>query len=252
METRVRRLRRARIPALAAEFRAPHGARAAARLDRDRGQRWSTPGARGDDAVATRKASQNVLESLTARVPELFGGSADLTGSNLTDAKGSHAVRRQRRPATTCTTACASSAWRPDERHGAARRAHALRRDVPRLLRLRAQRDPHGGADAPARRLRVHARLDRAGRGRPDAPAGRARGGAARSFPNVDVWRPCDALRDGSGLGRRARAHRRADLRCCCRGRTCRFRRGPTTPSRRSAAAATCSPRPRAARHVPC
>ncbi|MES2839210.1 MAG: transketolase [Pseudomonadota bacterium] len=40
------------------------------------------------DAVATRKASQNALDALTALVPEFFGGSADLTGSNLTNFKG--------------------------------------------------------------------------------------------------------------------------------------------------------------------
>ncbi|MGN6236240.1 transketolase [Dyella sp.] len=40
--------------------------------------------ARADD-VATRKASQQVLAQLAPKVPELFGGSADLTGSNLTD-----------------------------------------------------------------------------------------------------------------------------------------------------------------------
>jgi transketolase len=40
------------------------------------------------DAVATRKASQNALDGLNALVPEFFGGSADLTGSNLTNFKG--------------------------------------------------------------------------------------------------------------------------------------------------------------------
>ena len=45
------------------------------------------------DAVATRKASQKVLALLAPRVPELVGGSADLTGSNLTDFPGCGAVR---------------------------------------------------------------------------------------------------------------------------------------------------------------
>jgi transketolase len=39
------------------------------------------------DRIATRKASQLVLEKLVAALPELLGGSADLTGSNLTAAK---------------------------------------------------------------------------------------------------------------------------------------------------------------------
>src|SRR5450830_1381044 len=38
--------------------------------------------------VATRKASQNALDVLAPLVPEFFGGSADLTGSNLTNFKG--------------------------------------------------------------------------------------------------------------------------------------------------------------------
>jgi len=38
-------------------------------------------------AVATRKASELVLEGLAAAMPELVGGSADLTGSNNTKAK---------------------------------------------------------------------------------------------------------------------------------------------------------------------
>jgi len=37
------------------------------------------------ETVATRKASQIVLEAFTAALPELLGGSADLTGSNLTN-----------------------------------------------------------------------------------------------------------------------------------------------------------------------
>ncbi len=39
-------------------------------------------------AVATRKASQLALDALAPALPELFGGSADLTGSNLTNFKG--------------------------------------------------------------------------------------------------------------------------------------------------------------------
>ncbi len=40
------------------------------------------------EPVATRKASQNALDVLAPLLPELFGGSADLTGSNLTNFKG--------------------------------------------------------------------------------------------------------------------------------------------------------------------
>jgi transketolase len=44
------------------------------------------------ETVATRKASQNVLEVLKPALPELLGGSADLSGSNLTMVKASKAV----------------------------------------------------------------------------------------------------------------------------------------------------------------
>ena len=39
--------------------------------------------------IATRKASQIVLEAISTTLPEFFGGSADLTGSNLTNVKAS-------------------------------------------------------------------------------------------------------------------------------------------------------------------
>ncbi len=45
------------------------------------------------DAIASRKASQKVLAALAPKLPELLGGSADLTGSNLTDFPGCGAVR---------------------------------------------------------------------------------------------------------------------------------------------------------------
>lgn len=46
----------------------------------------------GQQDVATRKASQTVLEELGSHLPELFGGSADLTGSNGTLWKGAETV----------------------------------------------------------------------------------------------------------------------------------------------------------------
>jgi transketolase len=44
------------------------------------------------ETIATRKASQNALEMLVPALPELVGGSADLTGSNLTMVKASRAL----------------------------------------------------------------------------------------------------------------------------------------------------------------
>jgi transketolase len=45
-----------------------------------------------DKPLATRKASQQCIEAFAASLPELFGGSADLTGSNLTNWSGSKAI----------------------------------------------------------------------------------------------------------------------------------------------------------------
>jgi transketolase len=44
-------------------------------------------------SVATRKASQQVLDEVGPAMSELIGGSADLTGSNLTDWKGHRALK---------------------------------------------------------------------------------------------------------------------------------------------------------------
>ncbi|TXF13280.1 transketolase [Pelomicrobium methylotrophicum] len=46
------------------------------------------------ETVATRKASQIAIEALAPHLPELIGGSADLTGSNLTHWSGSRPLTR--------------------------------------------------------------------------------------------------------------------------------------------------------------
>ncbi|SFR64222.1 transketolase [Thiomicrospira sp. ALE5] len=45
--------------------------------------------------IASRKASQNAIEAMGPLLPELFGGSADLTGSNLTNWSGTVKVNKQ-------------------------------------------------------------------------------------------------------------------------------------------------------------
>ncbi|MEI7537562.1 MAG: transketolase [Comamonadaceae bacterium] len=45
------------------------------------------------ETVASRKASQLTLEAFTAALPELLGGSADLTGSNLTNTRSTPNLR---------------------------------------------------------------------------------------------------------------------------------------------------------------
>jgi len=82
---------RAVFPAEAAEFErrmkselpanwAEHAAKAIAAIN-EKGE-----------TIATRKASQNAINALVPALPEFLGGSADLTGSNLTNWTGAHHV----------------------------------------------------------------------------------------------------------------------------------------------------------------
>ncbi len=74
-------------PQLAAEFkRVMHGELPAG---------WQeTPMPEFGNAIATRAASGQVLNAFATAVPELLGGSADLTGSNKTDLKGAVDVQK--------------------------------------------------------------------------------------------------------------------------------------------------------------
>ena len=49
--------------------------------------------AKSDKPVASRKSSKNALDIFAAKLPELFGGSADLTESNCTDFKGHKTIK---------------------------------------------------------------------------------------------------------------------------------------------------------------
>jgi transketolase len=73
---------RAAFPAEAAELER--------RLDGDLPAGWDAalPRWEAGAEVATRNASADTINALAAGVPELFGGSADLSESNLTDVKG--------------------------------------------------------------------------------------------------------------------------------------------------------------------
>ena len=142
--------------------------------------RRSFPSSTEGWTLATRKASQNVLDTLVVALPELVGGSADLTGSNLTWAKGSAPVLRSApagnhifygvREFGMCAVMNGLAL------HGGLR---AVQRGVPRLLRLRAQRPSPAALMRHSGDLRLLARLHRPERGRPHAPADRARGDLA-------------------------------------------------------------------------
>ncbi|MDO8701132.1 MAG: transketolase [Undibacterium sp.] len=78
-------------PALAAELLRRTAGNLPAELTSIFLQLITTPGEL-HKKVATRKASQLVLEHISSALPEFFGGSADLTGSNLTNVKASRWV----------------------------------------------------------------------------------------------------------------------------------------------------------------
>jgi transketolase len=79
-------------PELAAEFLRRHSGQLPAQFDQ-----WIVDAVlaahQKGETVASRKASQLALNELTARLPELLGGSADLTGSNLTNTPSTPALR---------------------------------------------------------------------------------------------------------------------------------------------------------------
>ena len=149
--------------------------------------------AQRDDAVGTRKASQQALATLAQKLPELLGGSADLTGSNLTDFADCGAVRGDR----------------PGGRHihyGVREFAMAA---VMNGIALHGGFIPYGGTfvtfsdysrnairmAALMRRRVVHVLThDSIGLGE-DGPTHQPVEHAAtlRLIPGLDVWRPCDA-----------------------------------------------------------
>jgi len=149
--------------------------------------------ARAATTRATRKASQDVLDDLVAAIPELFGGSADLTWSNLTFAKGSQPI---------------DSSARGNYAHYGVREfgmAAAMNG-----MALHGGLVPYGGtflvfSDYMRNAIRMSALMhqrvvyvlthDSIGLGE-DGPTHQPveHATALRVIPNVDVWRPCDPL----------------------------------------------------------
>jgi transketolase len=145
------------------------------------------------ETMASRKASQKVLALVAPKVPELLGGSADLTGSNLTDFPGCGAVR----------------GGRPGGRHinyGVREFGMAA---IMNGIALHGGYVPYGGtfltfSDYSRNALRMAALMklrvihvfthDSIGLGE-DGPTHQAVEHAAslRLIPNLELWRPCDA-----------------------------------------------------------
>jgi transketolase len=175
---------RAAYPELAAEFQR----RMAGDLPAGHAQTWAAvldELGRATEALATRKASQKVLARLGPGVPELLGGSADLTASNLTDFPGcgarhiSHGVREFGMAALMNGLAL-HGGFIPyggtfltfsDYSRNAIRMAALMRQRVIHVF----THDSIGlGEDGPTHQPVEHA-------------------ASLRLIPHLDVWRPCDA-----------------------------------------------------------
>jgi transketolase len=145
------------------------------------------------DALATRKASQNALDAFAPLLPELFGGSADLTGSNLTNFKG--CVRAGR------------DAWGNHLSYGVREFGMAA---IMNGIALHGGYIPYGGtfltfSDYSRNAIRMAALMkqrvihvlthDSIGLGE-DGPTHQSveHVPSLRLIPNLDVWRPADGL----------------------------------------------------------
>ena len=84
---------KAAYPELAAEFERRIAGELPADFEHRSASLVSSQAAK-TEAVATRKSSQQAIEALAPVLPELIGGSADLTGSVFTNWSGSRAVTR--------------------------------------------------------------------------------------------------------------------------------------------------------------
>jgi len=179
-------------PELASDFRR----RMAGELPQDFGARVEALVRELDakaETLATRKASQNVLETLKPALPELLAGSADLTGSNLTMVKASKVIGRQ---------------------DGGNYLFYGVREfgmcAVMNGVALHGGFIPYGGtflvfSDYARNALRMAALMgirviyvfthDSIGLGE-DGPTHQPIEHAAslRLIPNMDVWRPCDTV----------------------------------------------------------
>ena len=183
------------------------------RLDGDLATGWDAalPRWEAGAEVATRNASADTINALAAGVPELFGGSADLSESNLTDVKGGGDFSAE-------YGGPQPPLRRPRARHGRdrqrprlPRRLPAVRRDVPHLLRLHARQRPRGRPVRPPRRSTTG----------PTTRWAWARTGPPTS--RSSITRPCGRSRTSGSSGRPTRTRPRPPGRSPSSGRD-----GPT------------------------
>lgn len=144
--------------------------------------------------VASRKSSQVALETLVPALPELLGGSADLTGSNLTAVKASKSLHHHGATANYIS-------------YGVREFGMAA---IMNGVALHGGFIPYGGtfavfSDYARNGIRMSALMnlrviyvlthDSIGLGE-DGPTHQPveHAAALRVIPNLDVWRPCDAF----------------------------------------------------------
>ncbi len=154
------------------------------------------------ETVASRKASQLALEAFTAALPEMLGGSADLTGSNLTNTKSTPALRFDLAGAVKLTD---DGKIGRHINYGVREFGMAA---IMNGIALHGGYIPYGGtfltfSDYSRNAIRMAALMkrrvvhvfthDSIGLGE-DGPTHQSIEHAAslRLIPNLDVWRPCD------------------------------------------------------------
>ena len=154
------------------------------------------------DTVASRKASQIALEAFTAALPEMLGGSADLTGSNLTNTASTPAFR-----VDVAGRVVANSEGKLGRHINYGVREFGMAA-IMNGVALHGGFIPYGGtfltfSDYSRNAIRMAALMkkrvihvfthDSIGLGE-DGPTHQSIEHAAslRLIPNLDVWRPCD------------------------------------------------------------
>ena len=144
--------------------------------------------------VASRKASQNALEALGPMLPELIGGSADLTGSNLTKWSGSRVLAREDADANYVFFGVREFAMSAIC-NGIARHGGFIPYAGTFLMFSEYARNALRMAALMGQRVIFVFTHDSIGLGE-DGPTHQAveQAETLRLMPNLSVWRPCDAV----------------------------------------------------------
>ena len=145
-------------------------------------------------AVASRKASQKALEVLGPMLPELIGGSADLTGSNLTKWSGSRVLTREDADANYVFFGVREFAMGAIC-NGIARHGGFLPYAATFLMFSEYARNALRMAALMGQRVIFVFTHDSIGLGE-DGPTHQAveQAETLRLMPNLSLWRPCDAV----------------------------------------------------------